>query len=958
MTTSTTLNKGRTSGNGVTTSFPYSIKIKNESDIVVQTIDSTTDAVVNTLVLNDGGSLGYTVSFDTDAETLTVVTVTAPITGEDLFVLRNLPLTQETDFPTASKFPASSVEDALDKNVMLMQDLQEEVDRSLKFSETSEIAGVEFPDPEANTIIGWNNAGDNLINSESAIGSSITATGSNTAREITDRFAETANVLDFGAIGDNSTDDLTAFNLALAYNTHVFIPAGTYRLSAMPSFNGNYLDAKGATLIIDDNQQSLSTKLDIRYADGLKIEGKSTYATTITSIDSVTGSSGAWTVQATVNDATNIAVGDGILIDTVRPGSGDPRGFSGRPIQGQLDEVFAKTGLLSATGTAITIAAGDEDANDVMSVGDLLIAKSQVKKIASIGATSGTVDVAYIDDFASINSFFSCRPNAGTVSVSGTAVTGVGTNFFNEGNVGDLFVVNGCGVGVIQSIASNTIMTLKHKLPTVSAKEYGLVNLGERHEGIWKVTAVSGSQVSWVNTGQDATYKPPKNGITSGNITTVKTTMTSNTAIDGLKVKGQLELDKIAFFGDGVTSSTIGLDMNDANTTVTMGNFVGISGYGYNAQLADNSTLNWNKGYSTNSKTVGIDLSQASSFNGRDFISGGNAGESIMIEYGCFADLNVALLHCDGQSNARLDAGATVVSEYMRCISSGIDNVGIFGNGAVHLVGCRLFDADGKNANFSNLGDGRVTGSLMIAGDGGNLSITNARVEGTNLQAISSGSSNILISGTGSLYAPRGSTSGAVDVYGIRAIGNATASLSDFQVTFCSRGVVAEQSSKIVGDGLYSSGNTSSDYSILDSTFASIYYENGNTGGVHSPTLNEFNLDGSGHISSGGGLDSAKGDVNADTLEINSGDAVNFLKFYSQALNFGLLSVGQSETQTITSTGTLAGMVPMWGQNNAGANCNYEVEVVAGGIEVTCTNNGTAAVNPGNSTFSVWVLGG
>ena len=224
MTTSTTLNKGRTTGNGVTTSFPYSIKIREETDIVVQTVNSTTDAVVNTLVLNDGGSLGYTVSFDTDAETLTVVTVTAPIAGEDLFVLRNLPLTQETDFPTASKFPAESIENALDKNIMIIQDQQEELNRAIKLSEASTTTNIIIPEPEANKLIAWNGSGDNLVNTVAVVSSNVITTGSTEARELADRFADILSPLDFGAIGDSSTDDTTAVQSAVTYANTNNIP--------------------------------------------------------------------------------------------------------------------------------------------------------------------------------------------------------------------------------------------------------------------------------------------------------------------------------------------------------------------------------------------------------------------------------------------------------------------------------------------------------------------------------------------------------------------------------------------------------------------------------------------------------------------------------------------------------------------------------------------------------------
>ena len=135
MTVTETLNKKRTTGNGVTVIFPAAIKIFANTDITVTTINNTTDILVNTLILNDGGALGYTVVFDTEAETLTVTVNTAPTAAEDLQILRGLLLTQTTDFPRATSFPAASSENAHDKNTMILQDQQEVFDRTLKLPE-------------------------------------------------------------------------------------------------------------------------------------------------------------------------------------------------------------------------------------------------------------------------------------------------------------------------------------------------------------------------------------------------------------------------------------------------------------------------------------------------------------------------------------------------------------------------------------------------------------------------------------------------------------------------------------------------------------------------------------------------------------------------------------------------------------------------------------------------------
>lgn len=73
------------------------------------------------------------------------------------------------------------------------------------------------------------------------------ATGSTTARTLQDRFADMANVKDFGAKGDGVTDDTDAINAALrSGKSVVFFPEGTYLVS-------HYLRVASNTKIIGDH---------------------------------------------------------------------------------------------------------------------------------------------------------------------------------------------------------------------------------------------------------------------------------------------------------------------------------------------------------------------------------------------------------------------------------------------------------------------------------------------------------------------------------------------------------------------------------------------------------------------------------------------------------------------------------------------------------------------------------
>lgn len=60
----------------------------------------------------------------------------------------------------------------------------------------------------------------------------VIATGSTTARTLSARFADVANVCDFGATGDGATDDTAAIQAAIGSGRPTYFPAGDYKISA------------------------------------------------------------------------------------------------------------------------------------------------------------------------------------------------------------------------------------------------------------------------------------------------------------------------------------------------------------------------------------------------------------------------------------------------------------------------------------------------------------------------------------------------------------------------------------------------------------------------------------------------------------------------------------------------------------------------------------------------------
>jgi len=141
MTISSTTTKNSYSGNGSTTTFAYGFYIPASTDIQVIVRSATG---TETVKAEGTGSTNYAITNVGNASGGNIVFVTAPISGETVVLRRNTSKTQATDYVANDPFPAETHEDALDKLTIIGQDLQEQVDRSLKLSRTNTMTSTEF----------------------------------------------------------------------------------------------------------------------------------------------------------------------------------------------------------------------------------------------------------------------------------------------------------------------------------------------------------------------------------------------------------------------------------------------------------------------------------------------------------------------------------------------------------------------------------------------------------------------------------------------------------------------------------------------------------------------------------------------------------------------------------------------------------------------------------------------
>ncbi len=166
MTVSSTTVKNSYSGNGSTTEFAYGYKIFADTDLqVIIRVNSTGVETVKSLTTH------YTVAGAGDASggSITFTAGNIPASGETVVIIREVPQTQAIDYIANDPFPAESHEEGLDRATMTTQQVQEELDRSIKLSRTNTMTSTEFTvgaTDRANKILAFDSSGEISVTQE------------------------------------------------------------------------------------------------------------------------------------------------------------------------------------------------------------------------------------------------------------------------------------------------------------------------------------------------------------------------------------------------------------------------------------------------------------------------------------------------------------------------------------------------------------------------------------------------------------------------------------------------------------------------------------------------------------------------------------------------------------------------------------------------------------------------
>ncbi|MBV5338143.1 MAG: right-handed parallel beta-helix repeat-containing protein [Deltaproteobacteria bacterium] len=328
MTVETNVSKAQFLGSGSVGPFTFDFRfflntevyvIKTSSAGIDTDLTETTDYILTGAGSTSGGS---------------VTLVTALAIGEELTIYRMVEPVQTTSIRNQAAFFPEIHEDVFDKLMMIIQQLSELTNRTLKIPISSSLPLSQLPSVTPGGILAWNQAGtaiEYLLTappyvsttvSASVYGSDLSAAvaaiGSARIKLIVDSIItinsdvalhpNTSFVVEspgllvgsgvltglkearpewFGAVGDDSTDNSAAIQKAINSAPHVIIDKGIYRMkTAVALANGTKLESsQGAVLKADAININLITGYAVSNTTvrGLTLQGNNTGTTDLDS---------------------------------------------------------------------------------------------------------------------------------------------------------------------------------------------------------------------------------------------------------------------------------------------------------------------------------------------------------------------------------------------------------------------------------------------------------------------------------------------------------------------------------------------------------------------------------------------------------------------------------------------------------------------------------------------------
>lgn len=598
------------------------------------------------------------------------------------------------------------------------------------------------------------------------------------------------------------------------------------------------------TVNIPSGQHTIAARSLVKSSNNskIKINGVTPLETTLSSISSVTGVPGNWTVTSNLVSGAGISVGDMVLVRGVTPGVQQPGTYTTQPVRGAIQLGFFQMGEITTSGTTCTLSGSSADT--YLASGDLIIVGGTVRRVLGTPTPSSfTIDIALPKEVSAQQYWYFMKSSGqGTVTISGTTVTGVGTLFTTSRiQAGDLIAVNRFGIRRVVSIQSDTQLTIdKDGMDVASASIWGAITPGELHEGAWVVSSINGNQVSWTHSGREP-YAPPMHNINGGQVSILKSILNYGTnsglVIDG----GALEIDRVGLVGGNGTANS-GIDTRGESNrpgSAVLGTKVGINGFDYAVRVGTGCSLYALSGHFSGQFTRGIDTAEGGQANLSSAIITGSAGIGVFIGTGCVVRLSDTRVLGNQLQGVRMEVGGNTWADFAIVGNNLGDNVLCVGGVLIHYVGMRCFSSGGSGISGQNGGYGRGSGALILSCAQAAQNWTHAQIE-TN-QSINMGCLRGITCSRSRIAAETASfgynksvnyqllNGGELEAQNSVCIGSAL-------------GISSTGVSKYIGINTGFAANTSD----VSATERSLIYIKGKVGGTNfSPVLNTPSADGS-----------------------------------------------------------------------------------------------------------------
>jgi len=165
---STTRKTNPFTGNGSAHTFPFTFKVFTDADIVVKKLEAST-SIETTLTLGLNNDYIVTLNADQNSNPGGSVTLKSGgnnlnlASGFSLVITSDVDALQGTDLTNQGGFFPEVINDALDKAIIIHQQQQTELDRSIRFSLTNTIGSLEITEnaaTRANKVLGFDNLGE------------------------------------------------------------------------------------------------------------------------------------------------------------------------------------------------------------------------------------------------------------------------------------------------------------------------------------------------------------------------------------------------------------------------------------------------------------------------------------------------------------------------------------------------------------------------------------------------------------------------------------------------------------------------------------------------------------------------------------------------------------------------------------------------------------------------------